>query len=184
MRPIIFLDIDDVLAISREYTSCQIVAIFKLGDLDGWPELWTGLFFAEARANIRVLHDGFWPQYVVSSSWSTYLIRAQIQEVFRRTELEFVAGNLHKHWTTPRGAGPARTDEIANWIARYGQRGRPILVLDDDESGWSLRDSFLDLQGFVVLCEPSIGFVADKRETAERLLRTQSAPRQKNPVYR
>lgn len=177
MRPVIFLDIDDVLAISREYTSYQVMATFKSGDLDGWPELWSGLFLAEARANLKALHDEFWPQYVVSSSWSTYLTRVQMQEVFRRTGLEFVADNMNKHWTTPKGAGSARTDEIENWITKHGQRANPTLVLDDHESGWGLLESFLDLQGLVVLCDPWVGFNADKLASAQRLLRAQMAPK-------
>ena len=176
MRPIIFLDIDDVLAISREYTSYRVMATFKSGDLDGWPELWTGLFLAEARANLVALHREFWPQYVISSSWSNYLTREQMQVIFRRTGLDFVADNMHKRWTTPKGTGPSRTDEIENWIAKHGQRRQSMLVLDDHESGMSLRASKLDHKGLVVLCEPWVGFIADKLANAQRLLRAQMAP--------
>ncbi len=176
MRPLIFLDLDDVLAVSREYTSHQVMASFKSGDLDGWTELWSGLFLAEACANLTTLHDEFWPQYVVSSSWSTYMTRVQMKEVFRRTGLEFVADNMHKYWTTPKGPGSARNNEIKNWIAKHGQRAQPTLVLDDHESGWSLLESFLDLQGVLVLCEPWKGFMADQLENAQRLLRAQIAP--------
>lgn len=173
MRPIIFLDIDDVLAISREFTSYQVITAFKLDDLDGWPELWSSLIFAEARDNLAALHSEFWPQYVVSSSWSTYLTREQLQEVFRRTGLEFVADNMHRRWTTPKGTGSARLNEIENWIAKHGQASRPMLVLDDHESGWGLRDSHLEGSGHVVLCEPWIGFVAERLVQAQRLLRKQ-----------
>jgi hypothetical protein len=173
MRPIIFLDIDDVLAISSEFTSYQIITTFKSGDLDNWPELWAGLFFTEARANLATLHSEFWPQYVVSSSWTNYLNREQMQLVFQRTGLEFVADNMHKRWTTPKADGPSRLDEIENWIANHGQRGQPILVLDDSASGWGLCDSFLDDKGLVVLCEPWTGFVAEKLADAQRLLRAQ-----------
>lgn len=176
MRPIIFLDIDDVLAISCEFTSCQVVTTFKSDDLDGWPELWSGLIFAEARANLAVLHSEFWPQYVVSSSWSNYLTRKQLQEVFRRTDLEFVANNMHKHWTTPKGTGSARVTEIENWIAKHGQPAQTMLVLDDHESGWNLHESHLDQKGLVVLCDPWIGFVAEKLIKAQMQLRAQVAP--------
>lgn len=130
MRPVIFLDIDDVLAISSEYTSYQVVTMFKLGNLDAWPELWQSLVFPEARANLGALHDEFWPQYVISSSWSNYLSEGQMREVFKRSGLAFVADNMQKHWTTPKADGPSRPDEIANWIAKHRQRGQPILVLD------------------------------------------------------
>lgn len=176
MRLIIFLDIDDVLAISREYTSYQVVTTFKSGDLDGWPELWSGLIFAEARANLAALHTEFWPQYVVSSSWSNYLSREQMKEVFRRTDLEFVANNMHKHWTTPKGTGSARVTEIDGWIAKHGQSAQAMLVLDDHESGWNLHESHLDQNGLVVLCDPWIGFVAERLVQAQTQLRAQVAP--------
>lgn len=173
MRPIIFLDMDDVLAVSREYTSYQVITTFKSHDLDGWPELWSGLVFAEARANLAALHSEFWPQYVISSSWSNYLTHEQMQQVFRRTGLEFVANNMHKHWTTPKGTGSARVTEIENWIRKHGKQTRPMLVLDDHESGWNLLGSSLDQKGFVVLCEPWIGFLAEKLVEAQRVLRAQ-----------
>jgi hypothetical protein len=172
-RPIIFLDMDDVLVISREYTSFQVLAIFKLGDLDSWPELWTGLIFAEARANLWTLHQEFWPQYVISSSWANYLSRKQMQELFRRTNLEFIADNLHEGWTTPKSEGASRTDEIEGWLRKYRESSQPLLVIDDDNSGWSLLDSFFGRQDLVVLCKPWIGFVADKLAEAQRLLQIQ-----------
>jgi hypothetical protein len=173
MRPIIFLDIDDVLAISSVYTSYQVITTFKSGDLDAWPELWQGLVFQEARTNLMKLHSEFWPQYVVSSSWSNYLTREQMQEVFRRSGLAFVADNMQKHWTTPKADGPSRPDEIANWIAEHGQCGQPLLVIDDHDSGRGLLESLLDQQSLVVLCEPWIGFVAAKLAEAQIKLRAQ-----------
>lgn len=106
----------------------------------------------------------------------TYLTRVQMQEIFRRTGLEFVADNMHKHWTTPKGAGSARTDEIENWITKHGQRAQPTLVLDDHDRGWGLLESSLDLKGLVVLCEPWVGFIADTLDSAQRSLRAQMAP--------
>lgn len=176
MRPIIFLDIDDVLAISREYTSHQVMTALESRDLDARPELWAGLICAQARANLAALHREFWPQYVISSSWSNYLTREQMQVVFRRTELDFVANNLHRRWTTPKGMGPSRTDEIKNWIAKHGRRCQTLLVLDDHDSGVNLLASSLVQQGLVVLCDPWVGFNADKLASAQRLLRTQMVP--------
>ena len=176
MRPVIFLDIDDVLAICREYTSHQVMTALESRDLDARPELWAGLICAEARANLAALHSEFWPQYVISSSWSTYLTREQMQVVFRRTGLDFVANNLHRRWTTPKGMGPSRTDEIKNWIAKHGRRRQTLLVLDDHDSGVNLLASSLDQQGLVVLCDPWVGFNADKLASAQRLLRTQMVP--------
>lgn len=173
MQPIIFLDIDDVLAISALHTSDQVMAAFEVSDLDGCPELWQGLFFSEARANLMELHSEFGPMYVVSSSWSNYLTQEQMRVVFRRSGLEFVADNMHKQWTTAKAEDPSRLDEIASWIEDHGQHGQPVLVLDDSASGWGLRDSFLDDQGIVVLCEPLVGFDTDKLAEAQAQLRAQ-----------
>ena len=172
-RPIIFLDMDDLLVISREYTSFQVLAIFKLGDLDSWPELWTCLIFAEARANLLALHQEFWPEYVISSSWANYLSLEQMQELLRRTNLEFVADNLHEAWTTPKSDGASRKDEIEGWLREYRESSQPVLVIDDDNSGWSLLDSSFGQQYLVVLCKPWIGFVADKLAEAQRFLQIQ-----------
>jgi hypothetical protein len=89
-RAVCFVDMDDVLVISKEYTSYQVIMTFKSGDLDCWPELWEGLVFAEARSGLAQLHAEFRPQYVISSSWSKYLARPQMADVLCRTGLDFV----------------------------------------------------------------------------------------------
>lgn len=175
MRPIFFTDMDDVLAVSQQFTSYQVIQAFKLNDLD-YPELWDGLVLPEARDNLRALHEEFWPQYVVSSSWSNYMSREQMQEVFRRTGMDFVADNFHKHWTTPKGTGSARVTEIDNWMRKHLQRKQAALVLDDHESGWNLHESHLDKAGLVVLCDPYVGLVREKYLDAQRLLRAQIGP--------
>ena len=172
MRPIIFLDMDDVLAISREFTSFQVMSAFKAQDLD-YPELWAGLVSPEARANMRELHAEFEPEYVISSNWSKYLNREQFQEIFRRTGLTFVADNMHREWTTPKGTGSPRITEIEGWLSKYRQPEQAVLILDDHESGWNLHGSHLDEQGCVVLCGVWVGFIADKLVEAQILLRGQ-----------
>lgn len=102
--------------------------VFWCRTVSATVKLWTGLFLAEAHANIIALYGDFWPKYIVNPSWSMNLTGAQMQDIFRRTELEFVASNLNRHWKTPKWASPARTQEIANWIAKYGQQGRPLLM--------------------------------------------------------
>lgn len=174
MRPLIFLDLDDVLTISPEFTSYQVMSAIKTEDLDGWPELWSGLILDEARTNLQELYNEFWPQYVVSSSWSNYLSRRQMEDVFRSTGLGFVAKNLHKHWTTPKGRGPSRPGEIEAWLALHRQPAQPVLVLDDRESGWNLVGSSLDCRSYVVLCEPGLGFVAARLVEAQAQLRAQT----------
>ncbi|WP_119736973.1 HAD domain-containing protein [Noviherbaspirillum cavernae] len=172
MRPVIFLDMDDVLVISREFTSFQVISAFKAQDLD-YPELWAGLVSPEARFNLAELHNEFQPEYVISSNWSSYLSQAQLQEIFQRTGLSFVAENMHAQWTTPKGTGSPRVTEVENWIVKYRQPEQAVLVLDDHESGWNLHECQLDQQGLVVLCDEWTGFTAEKLLDAQRLLRAQ-----------
>lgn len=78
---------------------------------------------------------------------------------------------LHRNWTTPKGTGSPRLTEIEDWILSY-RLDEVILVLDD-ESGWSLYGSHLDRKGFVVLCKESRGFNAAQLALAQKLLRAQ-----------
>lgn len=176
MAPIVFIDMDDVLVLDARYTSYQVRECFRLGDMD-WAELWEGLVDATARANLRALHDEFAPTYVISSSWTKILTRAQLVEVLGRTGLDFVVDNLHEKWGTPKGACGCRVEEIYNWLQMvfpgHLPAALPLLALDDDESGWTLADSLFDRAGQVVLCEVWKGLTGEKLATAQQLLRAQ-----------
>lgn len=172
MRPVVFLDLDDVLCVSKEYNSFQVMMCFRENQLD-WPELWAGLVDPHAARNLRLLHDDFEPQYVVSSSWSTYLDQTQMGEVFARTQLHFVQQNLHDQWTTPRASSWSRREEIEAWLEKFHTPSQPFLVLDDMESGWTLAQSPLMSQGHVVLCEAYQGFTVEALQKAGQLLRQQ-----------
>jgi hypothetical protein len=70
MRPIVFLDFDDVLAVHEVHTSYRVIDAFARGNLDALPELWTYVFDAGAKEHLRTLHNEFQPAYVISSSWA------------------------------------------------------------------------------------------------------------------
>jgi hypothetical protein len=168
--PLIFLDMDDVLAISREFSSYQVREAFKLNDLD-WPELWAGVVDEEARKHLAALHAEFAPHYVVSSSWGSFLSEEQFRELCQRTGLQFVAENLTAPWTTTHQPGAPRVENIWKWLQAHAPQPRPpVLVLDDTESGWSLSESPLDHAGQVVLCEPWVGLVQDRYQLARASL--------------
>lgn len=171
-RPIIFLDMDDVLCIDIKYSSIEVKAAFKSYETN-YPGLWANLVHTDARMNLLELHTEFFPQYVLSSSWSCTFEEWQMKEVFKRTELDFVAKNLHKEWTTPKELGSSRIKEIENWLAKYMHPKRPILILDDADSGWTLKDSRLDKLGVIVFCEPSIGFNEQCLIEARKILGSQ-----------
>lgn len=170
--PVVFLDMDDVLCISEEHTGVQVLLAFERNNLEA-PELWAGLVNVDAIANLQRLHSEFSPNYVISSSWATYLDRTQMCEVFTRARLHFVLENLHTAWKTPRARSTSRRDEIEYWLDEFRADSQPFIILDDTASGWSLIQSPLWIDGHVVLCEPKRGFAADKLKEAQRLLRAQ-----------
>lgn len=172
IRPVVFLDMDDVLCISKEHNSLQMLTCFRENRMD-CPEFWAGLVDAGAAANLRSLHEEFAPFYVISSTWPMYLDRSQMCDVFARTQLNFVRENLHDTWVTPRALSSCRYEEIDAWLNEFRVDTQPFLVLDDTGSGWSLAHSPLAHDGHVVLCKPGAGFTVDKLEQAREQLRRQ-----------
>jgi len=172
-RPVIFLDIDDVLAINEHFTGVHVAEAFRTDELDQ-QEMWEQLMLPEAVANLRALHEEFWPQYVISSSWATFFDREQMREIFNRTHLEFVAKNLHKSWTTPKGLGPSRLWEIETWLRLHRRAKHSVLVLDDYESGRALQSSPLDEKHCIILCDVRCGFTTDKLALARTILNAQT----------
>ncbi len=172
MRPVVVLDLDDVIALHKEHNSFQVLAAFKNAALDEVPSLWKHLFDASACKNLRTLHDEFVPEYVISSSWTSFLDRAQICEVLRRTGLTFVAENLHRDWCTPREDGSYRLTEIDGWLDMHAL-GNPLpyVILDDHISGQSLPGSHLEKR--TVLCDAWVGFTHPKLRSAQKILRDQ-----------
>ena len=167
MRPIVFLDIDDVLAIGDVWTSSYVIRSFRPGGLPFLEEEWEALFAHDARRHLTRLHDQFFPQYVVSSSWSNYLSLENMQVVFEKTDLGFVASELHRDWTTPKGHAPDRYAEISGWLIDHPDVTN-FVVLDDANSGHSLHGSKLHAR--TVFCTSNLGFDDEKRTEAERIL--------------
>lgn len=176
MTPIVFLDFDDVVVLDPHYTHYHVREAFATGDMD-CPELWENIVDSGARANLRQLHDEFRPTYVISTSWTTFLTKEQLIEFFQRTGLAFVTENLHAQWATPKAPGQPRVEDIWRWCRANPPGGRPLLVLDDTESGWSLAGSAMDRAGQVVLCRAWVGFTAGRLAQAQEKLRAQMRPR-------
>lgn len=173
MRPLIFLDIDDVIAINPAYTGLD-VALFFQGELGiESADLWTKLFSRNAISNLFKLHVEFVPEYVITSSWTNYLNQQQLQFVFQETGLNFVSENLNPQWTTPKSNTAGRLTELQAWISRFGNRLQPILIIDDIDSGWNLVKSDFDQNGQIVFCEPRMGFVEHRMDKARQILRQQ-----------
>jgi len=169
VRPIAFLDFDDVLAVHRVHNSTQVHFAFKSDALDDVPELWQWVFHYSARTNLQTLHEEFQLEYVISSSWTGFLSREQICEVMRRTGLDFVAENLHAVWCTPREPGSYRLTEIEAWLDEHNMiERRPFVILDDELSGQSIPGS--DLESRSVLCDAWTGFMYPQLRVAQLIL--------------
>lgn len=173
-RPLIFLDMDDVLCLDDVHHSGQMLKIFEQ-TIPDYPEMWERLVDAGAAANLRQLHAEFKPVYVISSSWATYLDRAQMSEALTRTQLQFVVENLHAEWRTPRALSSSRRDEIEWWLEAHREPSQPFLIIDDSWSGTRLAHSPLALDGHVVLCKSGFGFTKKRLKEACRHLQRQRA---------
>lgn len=172
MRPIVFLDMDDVLCLSDQFGSREMLKIIQQ-EVPDRPELWTGLVDAAAAVNLHELHTEFMPWYVISSSWATYLDYHQMCQALTRTKLQFVVDNLHAEWRTPRALSSSRRDEIEWWLDAYHEPGQPFLVIDDSYSGTRLAYSPLALNGNVVLCKSGYGFTKKRLKEARYQLQRQ-----------
>ena len=172
MKPLVFLDFDDVIAIHPDYTSGVVLAALRSDEPHAATELWGNVFHQELRANLERLHDEFEPSYVISSTWSTYLSRDEILEVLICGGLGFVAASLHSNWRSATEVGSYRVTDIAAWLRTNGAT-RPFayVILDDLSSGRTLVDSVLE--PYTVFCDEWVGFTEVQLERAVAILRAQ-----------
>nr|WP_315475452.1 hypothetical protein [uncultured Undibacterium sp.] len=101
MKPIVFLDIDDVVAIDTNYSGSAVAAKLK-SKRKIEDEFWSSVFLSSAVSNLSLLHGDFFPRYVISSSWTNYLNRDQVAFAFNSAGLDFIAKNLHREWRSPK----------------------------------------------------------------------------------
>lgn len=164
-RPVLFLDFDDVVCLNRTcggYDAIHAVARVAKEpglSLDDFQGLWEQLFDANAKGHLKALHDEFSPWYVLSTSWGWLLEKDSLEQILRRSGLEFVADNMHASWATPKGPRPdVRAREISDWLAQEAEFANKWVVLDDELSGTGLADwPTLEHRPFVVLCKENAG---------------------------
>ncbi len=173
-RPLVFLDMDDVLCLDDVHHSGQMLKIFEQ-KIPDYPEMWQRLVDTGAAENLRQLHAEFNPVYVISSSWATYLNREQMCEALNRTKLQFIVENLHAEWRTPRALSSSRRDEIDWWLEAHREQSQPFIIIDDSWSGTRLAHSPLALDGHVVLCRSGFGFTKKRLKEACTQLQRQGA---------
>lgn len=172
-RPIVFLDIDDVLCIHRNFNTRQVLAALAGDPAVDADEVWQQIFHPHAVENLRKLDDEFRPFYVISSSWTLHLTQVQLCAAFAATGLNFVAENLHEHWCTPRDDDSYRLIEIEAWLDHAWRNTRllaaaPFLIIDDVRSGESLVASHVEQR--TVFCDASVGFLYPQLSAARKIL--------------
>ena len=184
-HPVLFIDLDEVICISRPY-GC-FAAAAAVNDRHVNPqEVYRLPFQASSVQALKQVHDEMDAtlRYVVSSTWREVFPRAQLEIVFRRAGLGFIADRLHEadRWCTPPKFGRSRrVNEIAEWLDRH-HAGQAFAILDDTGSGASLAPALTSsplapsnvpaarhsgneaphpFAGRVTLCEENVGLTGD-----------------------
>jgi hypothetical protein len=175
MTPILFLDIDDVLCLSKPYGGFDVIGAIK-GQHPDPDAVFREVFHPRACDVLKEVHDALDGQlrYVISSTWRRAFNREQIETIFRRTGLDFVAAQIHPAWATPYGFNARmRVEDIENWLDQH-HRGEPFAIVDDTFSGPSLKPAVVNrghrLHGRVVLCLESVGLTPEHVEPLVRAL--------------
>lgn len=99
--------------------SSWAIRIFRSSGQALADEEWNNVFSASACGRLKLLHERFSPTYVISSSWSNYLTKADMQPVVDKTGLAFISTNLHVDWTTPKSSSSDRYVEISAWLPEH-----------------------------------------------------------------
>src|SRR5471030_110484 len=176
-RPVVFLDIDDVLCVHRALNTRQVLAALAGDETVDAAAVWQQIFHPAARENLRLLDEEFGPVYVISSSWTMHLDQQQLRDAFHLAGIGFVADNLHQAWATQRDDEDSyRLVEIEAWLDTHlmsspFKPSAPFLIIDDVVSGQSLLGSHLENQA--VFCDAWTGFNYPKLAVAHGILRSQ-----------
>lgn len=157
MRPIVFLDIDDVICLNTPYGGHHLTHSPR--PLDLYQRLW-------APEAVRVLskviedHD---PLFVITSSWMRLIDDASFDPLFRATGLPSLADRLHTKTTAPQAFGQSRAAAIDAWLTANGQSTH--VILDDHESGTGLAG-----RPEAILCEVGVGLQEHHRHAIRSIL--------------
>ncbi|MFZ4479082.1 MAG: HAD domain-containing protein [Rhodoferax sp.] len=164
LRPVLFLDLDDVLCLNTPYGGYDVIQALsevqkKTATLDHFGEMWAQLFVPAAKARLQALDEEFSPKYVMSTSWRRFLDKHAFQTVLQCCELEFVSSKLHENWQTPSFlSSQLRSREVGCWFDENTEQRGNWVVLDDEHSGTGL-DRWLVKEDLacIVLCRAGVG---------------------------
>lgn len=156
-RPILFLDLDDVLCLNEPYGGYDLIAPGKPADL------YKKLFEGGPVRRLNEILDRASPQVVMTTSWLRFLDRTGFEQLFSQTGLLAVVGAFHEHWEAPQNYGETRLQAVERWLEQH-HRGEPYAVLDDHLSGTDLAASVHDLLNRVILCDENVGLLDEQRD--------------------
>lgn len=95
MRPIIFLDIDDVMCLRERYGSYELKMVLRKGyEL---PDFYEQLFSRRAVEALNTVLAEFQPLVVISSVWATYFSHDEFLDTFEKVGF----GQIPCPWQTP-----------------------------------------------------------------------------------
>ena len=162
-RPVLFLDLDDVLVLNSPYGGYDVALALATSERDGGQvppsELWKKLVAPEAGRLLRQIHDEFHPLYVMSTSWWWLMNDQALKEALICSGLDFVVTSLHADMSTPKRRRPdLRWNEIKNWLQFHPAYADRWVVLDDELSGTGLQvDEADESWPYIVLCKGGVG---------------------------
>jgi len=170
IRPLLFLDFDDVIWVDDGTCEGKYGGYDAIGS-NPPADLWENLFHAPAVAVLSKVSDEFSPAFVITTSWLQFVHPEGMVQILQRSGLAFVANNLHAEPEAPFTRGRTRADAITAWLAA-NHRGEPYVILDDTLSGTGLDEPAWRQSGRVVLCDVNVGLLPDHFPAIRKALTT------------
>ncbi|WP_370661678.1 HAD domain-containing protein [Massilia aquatica] len=157
MRPLLLLDIDDILCLNRPYGGYDVAQ-------KEWPsDLLSLLWHRPALDVLEPLVLEFNPQIVITSSWLRLMLLPSIEALFRASGVPWLANGFHPNGEALQASGKTRLDAVDDWLANH-HNGEPYVILDDSLSGTGLAGSKHDRAGRLVMCQIDIGLLPTHSE--------------------
>ncbi len=167
VRPVLFLDIDDVLCLNQPY---GIEDVCHTPKSEQPADLYARLWSPSAVDVLRTVAAEFDPEFVITSRWQMRLTNESFKPLFRLTGLPEVAEALHRD--RPFAEQPfawTRFAAIAHWLMCM-ERESHFVVLDDPVSGGCLPGTWVEDQGRLVMCEHRVGLRREHLPVIRRAL--------------
>lgn len=165
MRPLLFLDLDDVLCLSRPYGGYDVAQPV-------WPDdLLALLWHRPALDVLEPLVAEFNPRVVVTSSWLRLMLLSSLGSLLQASGAPWLANAFHPEGEALQSSGRTRLDAIDAWLVLH-HRGEPYVILDDQLSGTGLSRSQHDRAGRLVMCDVGVGLLPAHAARIRWALRT------------